>query len=142
MFLHLFEILFRGGMSVPLHAGIHQPPGHINALWTPPRHTPEHPPEILFRGGMSVPLHAGIHQPPGHTPSWTHICPLDIPPWKSPTPPGILLETVNKRAVRILLECILVGAFVYTGNIQIKLLTHCHCFQCKRSELFESTFNF
>ena len=50
---------------------------------------------ILFTGERSDPLHAGIHTPQGRHPP-------------GQTPPGILRDTVNKRAVRILVECILV----------------------------------
>ena len=75
---------------------------------------------------MSAPSHAGIHtprqtttgrhcsrqtllgrhpQPPRQTPPWadTHT-----PPGQTPPPPRILRDMVNKWAVCILLECILV----------------------------------
>ena len=62
---------------------------------------------ILFTGRVSTPLHAGIHTPPRQTPSWA-----DTPHWADTprqTPLSrILRDTVNKRAVRILLEYILV----------------------------------
>ena len=62
---------------------------------------------------MSASVHAGIH-PPEQTPPWeqTH------PPEQTPPPPGadtpllaqcMLGDTGNKRAVCILLECILVS---------------------------------
>ena len=69
---------------------------------------------ILFEGcGMYTPLHAGI--PPRQTPP-ADIPPLDRhptgrePPRQTHPPPRprILQDTVNKRTVRILLECILV----------------------------------
>ena len=41
MFLHLFVILFTGGMSVPLHAGIH-PRTPLDTRWH--THTPDIPP--------------------------------------------------------------------------------------------------
>ena len=68
---------------------------------------------ILFGGcGMYTPLHAGI--PLGRHPRQTSP-PLDRhptgrdPPRQTPPPrPRILQDMVNKRTVRILLECILV----------------------------------
>ena len=47
-------------------------------------------------GGMSAPLHAGIHTAPGRQPPWADTLP------RADTLP------LNKRAVRIPLECILV----------------------------------
>ena len=54
---------------------------------------------ILFTGvGVSVKVHAGIHPLGADTPS----------PWGQ-TPPGCMPgDTFNKRALRILLECIVV----------------------------------
>ena len=83
--------------------------------------------DSVHRGeGVSAPLHAGIHpQTDTHTP-WTqiplgyihthlghthpgHILLLEtLTPWTHPSPSGVLRDTVNKRAVRILLDCILV----------------------------------
>ena len=68
---------------------------------------------ILFTGGGSAALHAGIHPPPepeAGTPR------ADTPWSRTPrpgTPPAqcMLVDTVNERAVCILLECNLV-AFV------------------------------
>ena len=68
---------------------------------------------ILFTGGGgSAPLHAGIHSPGRDTTLGRH--PLGRNPLGQTSPLGrhsssqILEATVNKWAVRILLECILV----------------------------------
>ena len=51
------------------------------------------------QGGMSASVHAGIHTPPGRHP----------PLGQTPSPVQCMLgDTGNKRAVRILLKCILV----------------------------------
>ena len=57
----------------------------------------------LSTGGGSAPLHAGIHPPGRHHPGQT-------PPQAGQTPPqpSACWDTVNKWAVRILLECNLV----------------------------------
>ena len=62
--------------------------------------------------GVPTPLHAGIH-PPGQTPPfWADTPQADTPNpllWADTTPPcSTYWDTVNKRAVRIPLECILV----------------------------------
>ena len=64
---------------------------------------------ILFTGGVSASVHAGIH-PPEQTPTphWEQTPPSKhTPPWEQ-TPPCMLGDTGNKRAVRILVECVLV----------------------------------
>ena len=54
IFLHLFVILFTGGVSVSVHAGIPHPPGsrHLPRADTPPEQTP--------------PPGADTHTPPTH----------------------------------------------------------------------------
>ena len=49
-------------------------------------------------------------QTPRQTPPWP-----DTPPGRHPCPPRIQWDMINKRAVRILLECVLVGC-VLVGN--------------------------
>ena len=66
---------------------------------------------ILSTGGGSAPLHAGIHPPVAESPTGTDTpTPGSRPPSGSRHPPAqcILGDTGNKRAVSILLECILV----------------------------------
>ena len=65
--------------------------------------------------GVSIPLHAGIH-PLGRHPLGRHSTRQtppsgQIPPGQTAPPPRILRDTVNKRAVRILVECILVTKY-------------------------------
>ena len=83
---------------------------------------------ILFTGGggVSASVHAGIH-PPWHTPPRTDTpwanTPLgvDTPPGSKHPPPAqcMLGNTANKRAVRILLECILVPFYLLRNHINI-----------------------
>ena len=97
IFLHLSVILFTGGVSASVHAGILHPPGVDTPLeqTLPQKQTP----------------------PPSRHPTWeqTHTPGADPPRSRHPTwsrhpPPGSRLRhTVNERPVRILLECILVG---------------------------------
>ena len=61
---------------------------------------------ILFTGGVS-PIACWDIQSPRQTPLWADIPPGQTPPPQADTP-WVLWDTVNKRAVRILLECILV----------------------------------
>ena len=56
---------------------------------------------ILFTGGVSASVHAGIHNPP---------------------PQCMLGDTGNKRAVRILLECILVVKEISPFNLKASIL--------------------
>ena len=57
---------------------------------------------VILYGRVSAPLHAGIHTLLGRH-----------PPADSPLADNPLWDTVNKRVVRILLECI----FIYTGGL-------------------------
>ena len=76
-------------------------------------------------GGVSPPLHAGIHPPRTrgrHPPGPEADTPRQTPPWADMHPPGqtrtplgrhsplpsACWDTINKRGVRIPLECILV----------------------------------
>ena len=66
-------------------------------------------------------MHAGIHHPPppgaDPLPEQTPPLPDQTHPPGTDTPPGSRLQhTVNKRPVRILLECIL-ALFLFTTNI-------------------------
>ena len=100
MFLQASVILLtRGGGSASVHAGIPQPP------WS------RHPP------GADPPEHTPSWEqtPPEQTPPWEHTAPHppeQTPPKQTPPPPtpvqSMLGDTVNVRAVRILLECNLV----------------------------------
>ena len=100
----------------------HTPPGQTPLRQTPWVDTPlgRHPPKQTPPGQTPlVPLHAGIHTPPpaqcmlGYTPPLPSAC------W----------DAVNKRAVRIPLECILVclnlGEADQSALIKI-LAKHCH----------------
>ena len=85
MFLHLCVILFTGGACRHTWVGWADPPGCRPHLDRPP-----------------------WMQPPLGIPPWMQTPPMQTPPMQTPLdadpPPGY----VNKRAVRILLECILV----------------------------------
>ena len=78
---------------------------------------------ILFTGEVSASVHAGIHPTAGrHPPPGA-----DIPPEQTPPAQCMLGDTGNKRAVRILLECILfdnlfsfVVDFVDVGSSSMK----------------------
>ena len=61
---------------------------------------------VCLSTGVSAPLHAGIHPPPWQTPLVSPYPPGQTPPLHS-----ACWDMVNKRAVRIPLECNLV--FVY-----------------------------
>ena len=67
---------------------------------------------VCARGvGVSAPLHAGIHNPPPlgrHPPPSEQTPPHGQKPNRQIPPGQCMLDTVNKRAVRISLECILV----------------------------------
>ena len=62
---------------------------------------------ILFTGGVSASVHAGIPPPLGADTSRADT-PWEQTPPREQTPPSMLGDTVNTRAVRILLECNLV----------------------------------
>ena len=112
MFLQVCVILFTGGVSASVHAGIHPLP----LEQTPPprsRHPPEQtPPQEQTPLGADTPPGADTpleQTPPGSRP------PLIRPPLIRYTtrdqvslPRSRLWHTVNERPVRILLECILV----------------------------------
>ena len=87
MFLHLCVILYRGGGGSALDAD---------------------PPELGRLPWMQTPL--GLGRPPQGwaDPMGLGRTPLDADPQRLRRPP----DTVNKRAVRILLECILVQKLV------------------------------
>ena len=137
MFLHLSVILFTGGVSaIPLdrHPPLGRPPRQTHPWQTPPRQTSpwaDTPP--------------GRHPPCSDTPH-AQTC------WDTPTPAQCMLgytsllrsacwDTVNKRAVSILLECILVEiVFTFkrhpTGTSNTadffeddSLFTSCHIFK-------------
>ena len=59
MFLHLSVILFTGGLSVSVHAGIHPPGRHQTPLLADTPHPGKHPPGQT----PPCPVHAGIHTP-------------------------------------------------------------------------------
>ena len=113
MFLHLCVILFTGGggLPTPLDAeppGLDRPPACRSPGCRPSRmHTPW---MQTLRGQAG---HPGCRPPfPGVGQSPPNADPSDAHPYRvGQTPPGCrppLLDTVNKWAVRILLECILV----------------------------------
>ena len=89
IFLHLFVILFTGGVLPQCMLG-YQPPDQ-----TPP--PPGRPPQI--RHHHPPPPTGPGRPPPDQTPP---------PPDQADPPPIRLQHTVYERAVRILLECILV----------------------------------
>ena len=92
MFLHLSVILFTGGVSTSVHAGIHTPPGQA----TPPgsTHTPQEAYPLPRK--HTPPESTPQKHPPGkHTPQEAHP-PEPHPRWSL------------QRMVRILLECFLV----------------------------------
>ena len=99
MFLHLSVILFTGGSATTL--GRHPPLADTPQAGTPPAQIPL----------GQTPL--GRH-PLGRHPLGRH--PLPLP--HSPSLCSAYWDTVNKRAVRILLECIL----VITGKCRINVL--------------------
>ena len=112
MFLHASVILFTGGRAcVPCmpHLGMHPPATHTSITPTLGMHTPPLPCMPL---PCMPPCHAcppAIHAPPHHTPPRAFMPPAMHAPYHTcPHPPQILRDVVNERAVRILLECILV----------------------------------
>ena len=78
----------------------------------------------------------GSAQPP-----WMQTCPRcrpppDIdPPWKQ-TPHGILRDTVNKRPVRILPECILVDLGLHMNLVWSSRTTHKDAWDTKLQRFF------
>ena len=80
MFLHLSVILFTGGVSASVHAGIHTPPPWADTPYppgSPP--TPEQtPPHEQIPAGADTPLavHAGRYgqQAGGTHPTGMHTC--------------------------------------------------------------------
>ena len=109
---HRYLSVHGGGVSTPLHAGIH-PPGAD----TPWELTP------------NTPLGADTRHPPGsrHTPRSRHPPEQTFPP-RADTPPAqcMLGDTGNKRTVRILLKCILVVlAFALVCNARCCLGSGC-----------------
>ena len=99
MFLQASVILSTGGVSASAHAGVPPPPRSRHA---PPGADTPPPPQSR----QSHPAPPGSDMPP---PQSRH--PLEqIPPWEQTPPPvqSMLGDTVNARAVRILLECNLV----------------------------------
>ena len=137
MFLHLSVILFTGG-CLPA-------PWADTLPWADPpgRHTPGRHPLGRHPPGQTSPL--GRHPPWADTPH-AQTC------WDTPTPAQCMLgytpllrracwDTVNKRAVSILLECILVEiVFTFkrhpTGTSNTadffeddSLFTSCHIFK-------------
>ena len=99
MFLHVCVILFTGG-SASVHAGIHPPPRS-----RPPRS--RHPPPREQAPPSRHPMGGG-------TP----------PPWDQAHPPppehSMLGDTVNVRAVRILLECNLFMKIILCFQMSLK----------------------
>ena len=123
IFLHLFVILYTGGCSASMHAGIPTPLDQANTPLDWIRHqadplpwTRQTPPQDQTPPPDQADPPQIRHTPPGSdtTPPWIrhhHPPPTrqTLPPGSGTTPPGSRLQhTVYKRPVRILLECILV----------------------------------
>ena len=100
MFLQACVILFTGGGSASVHAGIPSPPGSRH----PQEQTPQEdaPPQSRLPGNR-------------HPPQSSH------PPGADPPPQSMLGDTVNARAVRILLECNLVPGIVISLTNMFKI---------------------
>ena len=80
--------------------GMHPPTSMLTRHTQPPG---THPQACMPRGHIpQVCMPLGMHAPQAHTPR--HACPLCM----HAPPQRILRDVVNERAVRILLECILV----------------------------------
>ena len=94
MFLHVSVILFTGG-SASVHAGIHPQTRH--PPWTRPPAGPDIPDQIRHSPRTR-------HPPGAYPPGIRHLLPRS----RHPPEQCIVGDTGNKRAVRILLECILV----------------------------------
>ena len=96
MFLHLSVILFTGRGCLPLVLG-----GVCHTL--PSRHPLDRHPQADTPLGR----HAPGETPPGHTtPPGRHLLPSAC--WDTPPLCSACWDMVNRRAVHILLECILV----------------------------------
>ena len=99
---------------------------------------------ILFTGGYLLPVHAGMHTPPPRPEAGTTLPPRPKagillgtrgrhPPWGQ----CMLGDTGNKRAVRILLECILV-ANTFTADLEDSLSNQVKMYTlCLRVRIFE-----
>ena len=82
MFLHLSVILFTGGVSAPVHAGIHTPLGRHPPGRQPPAqcvlgYTPPPPAQCILGYTSPYPVHAGIHMATaadGAHPTGMHSC--------------------------------------------------------------------
>ena len=100
--------LGRHPLAPPWHT---QPLGrHPHPLGRHPQHLPAHTPLLAHTPWADIPA--------AHTPPW-HTLPLDRhPPGTHTPPPTACWDTVNKRAVRIPLECILVLVLVYFDGIK------------------------
>ena len=120
IFLHLFVILFRGGMSASVPAGIPHPPGaDPSPEQTPPR---SRPPRADTPPGSR---HPQAEPPLKQTPPPPRA---DTPQADTPPPGSTLRHTVNERPVRILLKCILVTWYFYpqvTPSPTQQLLCYC-----------------
>ena len=97
MFLHVSVILFTG-RGVPGQV----PPGRY-----PPPQTDTPPGQVPSRAG-TTPRQVHTTTPGGYTPQGRYTLGRYTLQASNPPPPGAFQDTVNKRAVRILLECILV----------------------------------
>ena len=114
--LHLFVILFTGGVSASVHAGIpprvDTPQRRSPRADNPPEHTPQsrHPPEQTPL--EQTPLqsrHPESRYPlPPDTLQSRHPPEQTAPPGADTPREARLRHTVNERPVRILLKCILV----------------------------------
>ena len=121
IFLHLFVILFTGGVclsacwdTIPPGA---DPPGADTPRTRPSQSRPpqsRHPPPLGPDPLQQIPLgpdSPGADTPPGPDPTSSRNPPPEqTPPWGADTPPpgSRLQHTVYERPVRILLKCILV----------------------------------
>ena len=94
------------------------------------------------RGGVC--LSTCLDTPPKQTTPWEADTPEDAdPPWKADTPPAqcMLGDTGNKRAVSILLECILVHhqcTFTLSNCVSLFMKAKMGCTVC--FEIFQNPF--
>ena len=157
IFLHLSVILFTGGVSASVHAGIpHLPPRADTPLgadtpWSrhPPRSRhpleqtppPRRDPPRADTPWEQTPPRADT--PQEQTPPWSRQNPQSRHPPRSRHPPGAntppprsrFWHTVNERPVRILLECILVSDFMfYQIHFFHKYLVGIHMNEYKEKE--------
>ena len=124
MFLLVSVILSTGGCLPQCMLGYHPLGADIPQSRHPPEQTPpweQTPPPGADTPGTDTPQsrHHPLRSrhpseqrdPPGADTSWEQTAP------QADTPPESRLQhTVNKRPVRILLECILVEVYIYSGN--------------------------